>query len=799
MLHKIVKLESIGKFRNYQASGDVAFGRITLIYSDNGGGKTTLASILRSLTQNNPEFIVKRKSTNQIAVQAAQVIERNPSGDTSHTFNHASGWNVSLPDIEIFDIHFVNKNVYSGFEFNDEHKKELHQFVIGDQGVLIKQQIEQNKNSKTQIRQNIVGFETQIVTAVGRGLRNETVSEFCQITQASAININQRIVEAEAALASANSANLLHTLPLLSNLNLFNSQIDFESLSDDLQSSIQSIQNDSLQTIFESHCSDLASNGIKSSQNWLKAGTEYLIVKKNHDATQTLSCPYCKQTISDTLEIIQAYNIKFNEEFESALTRLQNHISAIRSLNIDLLIQSATNISNHNLAALSSWRTHLPSVNALSYNIISDETNFRTEYLALISAVEEKLENPTRQYHTTAGTTFEVSLQNINDRIAIYNTSVLQINNSIALFRGALTSQAAAQNELDKLKIIKDRFVPLVDGLCNSIASERLLLRGLDNAYAILVQNQELAAAAFFGTYKDRVNYYLATVFKTPFQIEDVVHIRPAGMSLHSKMGYKLTIDGQDISFDHRGMLNVQECLSEGDKSTIALALFLAKIDIDPRAADKIVVIDDPLSSFDRNRRMSTVQIVKDLFSMVKQIVVLTHNEYFLLEISKMFNPGDKKIFQLVEDLTARASKIQPLNIDLLLENEYFKHIRELEAFLTNPDIIQKEIVLGRLRNVLESHLRFKFYRQFQPIHNSRQTLGTLIDYIVAQNITLRNEPNRQNVISKLNLINGISCRPHHGEVTPSDPSHIAILNSMSVTELGGFINDTFNLIDNDL
>ncbi len=49
MIHKIERITSIGKFRNYQATGDVAFKKLTLLYGDNGGGKTTLTAILRSL------------------------------------------------------------------------------------------------------------------------------------------------------------------------------------------------------------------------------------------------------------------------------------------------------------------------------------------------------------------------------------------------------------------------------------------------------------------------------------------------------------------------------------------------------------------------------------------------------------------------------------------------------------------------------------------------------------------------------------------------------------------------------
>jgi wobble nucleotide-excising tRNase len=53
-----------------------------------------------------------------------------------HTFS-ANAWSTRYPDIEVFDTHFVDENIYSGCQFSEEHKKQLHQFVVGAQGVVI--------------------------------------------------------------------------------------------------------------------------------------------------------------------------------------------------------------------------------------------------------------------------------------------------------------------------------------------------------------------------------------------------------------------------------------------------------------------------------------------------------------------------------------------------------------------------------------------------------------------------------------------------------------------------------------
>jgi len=118
---------------------------------------------------------------------------------------------------------------------------------------------------------------------------------------------------------------------------------------------------------------------------------------------------------------------------------------------------------------------------------------------------------------------------------------------------------------------------------------------------------------------------------------------------------------------------------------------------------------------------------------------------------------------------------------------------------LQHPDLRKKEIVLGWLRNVLEAHIRFKFYRQLSGLTANNQTFGNLITTLVNQGVVFRDNANRGTIISKLNLINGISCRPHHGEPIPDYTTLGANPNTMNVTELSNFVADTFNLVDNEL
>lgn len=800
MIHKIERLTCIGKFRSYSAVGDVAFNKLTLVYGDNGGGKTNLTSVLRSANQNDPEIIRRRKSTNLATVQGAQIVQRNSGVDTHHTFN-ATGWTNIFPNIEIFDIHFVNENIFSGFDFNEDHKKQLHQFVIGAQGISIQQQIEQNKADKAASKLLQTSIEQQILQQVGNNFTTDKIIRYLAITSTPS-NIAQLIIDAGIALTNASSYSVIQTLQPLSTLPSLNTGIDFSTLKTDLATATETIKNEALQALFEEHCKDLTENSIETPDSWLEKGMSYLNTKKTvqQSEEEKLHCPFCKQEITSTLEIINAYSLKFNEAFNKLVSTIENHLNNLQSFNLEVSIQSLNSINQLNIPKIASWATYLPTtVQSPIFNIIPNENHLKAEFQSLISLVQEKLQNPSQPVSIEDITTFESSLVSINSSINVYNQAVTAYNTGITTFRSTIQTVQQAQSDVDRLNCINLRFSSTVAPLCTQLTAERQNLRTLETAYPLLIQQQETVASAFFASYQTRINYYLGSVFKTLFRIDNVTNIAPQGRSTQSKLGYKLTIDGQDVSFDFTQQTNAKDCLSEGDKSTLALAFFLSKIDVDPAIADKIIIFDDPLSSFDSNRRLYTVQLLTGFLSRVKQVVVLSHNENFLQLISKNIAAGDKKTLRITENFTTNASIIEPLNLEKLVENDYFRHVKELEDFLSHADITKKDTVLGWMRNVLEAHIRFKFYRQLSHIPPNNRTFGNLITTLDSNSVPFRDNGNRLLILQKLRLINGVSCKPHHGEPNPDFVALGIDPTTMNVVELSHLVQETLNLIDNEL
>ena len=120
MIRKIIRISNVGRFAACNAAGDVEFRKLTLIYAENGRGKTTLCDILHSLRSGNGDYIAARKTLGATDEPNIQIRLEN---DTA-TFQ-SGAWSSLYRELAIFDSTFVHENVYAGDYISHEHKKNL--------------------------------------------------------------------------------------------------------------------------------------------------------------------------------------------------------------------------------------------------------------------------------------------------------------------------------------------------------------------------------------------------------------------------------------------------------------------------------------------------------------------------------------------------------------------------------------------------------------------------------------------------------------------------------------------------
>ncbi len=61
-LREVKYVQNIGCFEKGQSVAAATFGRCTLVFGENGRGKSTLADLLRSLTTNNLNILIGRRT-----------------------------------------------------------------------------------------------------------------------------------------------------------------------------------------------------------------------------------------------------------------------------------------------------------------------------------------------------------------------------------------------------------------------------------------------------------------------------------------------------------------------------------------------------------------------------------------------------------------------------------------------------------------------------------------------------------------------------------------------------------------
>ncbi len=82
---------------------------------------------------------------------------------------------------------------------------------------------------------------------------------------------------------------------------------------------------------------------------------------------------------------------------------------------------------------------------------------------------------------------------------------------------------------------------------------------------------------------------------------------------------------------------NFKNTLSAGDRSALAFAFFLAQLEQKQDLGERIVVLDDPITSQDAGRKQFTRHQITSLVDRVRQIIVLSHEPSFLLDLAEDF------------------------------------------------------------------------------------------------------------------------------------------------------------------
>lgn len=152
MLKRIQVLRNIGRFKNCK-TGNLEFGRLTILYGRNTYGKSTLGDVFASIQENDGSLITGRITIPHDGHPqhiTLSLLPLNSPKEVPLTFENGA-WTGSLPaglGIRTFDDGFIHRNVFVARQFNRDTKENFSAFVLGEQGVQQAKAVAEKKQAR---------------------------------------------------------------------------------------------------------------------------------------------------------------------------------------------------------------------------------------------------------------------------------------------------------------------------------------------------------------------------------------------------------------------------------------------------------------------------------------------------------------------------------------------------------------------------------------------------------------------------------------------------------------------------
>jgi len=691
MVERIQLLRNVGQFDSVTQPQQTSFNKLTLIYAENGRGKTTLANIFRSLGTSNSILINER---HRLGAQHAPHIIISASGQLYQFQNGA--WSRTLPDITVFDDNFVAQNVCSGVDIAPSHKQSLHELILGAQGVTLNE-ILKSRVEKVEEHNRTLKLKEAAIPAAERGTL--TVDAFCALTENT--NIDAEIQNAERNLAAARAADTIKQQASFLPLEL--PAFDTAAVEKTLQSDLPGLQAEAAANV-QKHLAKLG----KGSEAWIGEGMQKIAAASVDADGET--CPFCAQGLENS-NIIAHYETYFSEGYATLKSAIIGHGKAVAAAH-DGEIQSAFERAVRlSIQGGDFWRKFM-EVPAIVIDTAEIARAWKAAREPILAALRAKLASPLEKMTISPEIHAAVAAyESHREAIAATSQALLACNAQIAVVKekAAAANVAALSADLAKLKMTKARYSPAIAPLCQAYLTEKNAKKATetlrDNARKALDQYR----ANIFGQYETAINTYLGK-FNAGFRLSSISSQNHRG---GSSCTYSVLIKNVTVPLNADSGPSFKNTLSAGDRNTLALAFFFASIDQEPSLAQKIVVIDDPMTSLDEHRSLATIQEMRDLENRVKQVIVLSHSKPFLCEIWQGADKDNRSALKIVRN--GQSSTIDTWDVHQDCITEHDKRHALIKNYIASGNPGKEREVATALRYVLEAFLRVAYPAHFPP------------------------------------------------------------------------------------
>lgn len=746
MIKRIKLIKNIGTFSDYVASPPIQLEKLTFVYGLNTYGKTTLSDIFQSVKNDDFSFLESRKSIPNISGNQQININyklNNTNQEQELKTQNGSWSNNKLKDnIEIFSSEFIHKNLFTGLSVDRTNKENFTQFILGNTGVELAIDIK-NKRQKLNILNKelpskIPDFvkdrnEQELIEFLNLDIRNLTIEDLKSEYTNKHLELKkekEQLDQPEKILAKPDPClvefvenNLLDSMQKVNNL---------------LNSSYKDISDEALKKVNE-HIAQNFQN-IKIAENWLKTGKDN--IKGNN-------CSFCGQELNIVTDLMKSYNQFFNQEYGTFIEELESNFSVYLK-----------NIKNSFFKLKQRFNNELSKANSFNETVndgvIKQKITELKEQIELLN--EDELNNLISDSLKKIEKLFDE--KKLKPHTSIYSIDLSEIKQSVSSYKGtAVTINKKIRDIIDLVNIYKEKYKD-IGKLKSEINQKEDYLIRIDfkikrieqNSYCEMYRNsvseiEELKREITFNETELETNqtsylqnYYskIDSLFKQFGSSNFTLEKTSSARGLQPVYSLKVKFHGQDISEK-----DFSKVFSESDKRALALAVFWTKIEMKTmeEKANSIIILDDPVTSFDDNRISKSIDLFKSSIKEINQLIILTHYPNFIKRFFEKVHAEstDLKFLELKKD--SQSSKIEVCDIDKLIKSDYQLTFEKITGFI---DRNHENCIKGDLRKFLEAcYLPHFFPHKLIQAKKERADLSQLskkIDYIFSENEEVKNK-----------------------------------------------------------
>lgn len=709
-------IERIKYFKNIGAYGDSGNARIkfkpfTFIYAANTYGKTTFCDIFRSLKTGDIFYINKRR---KIDAKPTENCEVDLTIDGKNVKFEHGNWNipngVQIKDnLEIFDVNFVDEN-FTNFEIMHKNKENLTSFILGERSVELIERLKRQEEAlagKNTLKESLRTFLTKHITtveydAVINEKYNDAFKDFESLmisSKAEIDKLNGQIDEIDKIkqigiinLPKIDYSSLLSYIAQVKDLCLYVCKIDLTKLKEQME--------------------DIKKATPNISEAWIKEGIKY----------SSNNCPFCGAELKNSNRA-QVFLNYFSEQILAFIDKVEVTQGQIaRNFRVASLSKLFMNIAEQK-------RKICQYITCREFDefdeLIESVQNVTEEIEQLVLDTRDELEkNISLKLRSFTSVDFsffkanelEKQILTLTPTITSLITCICKINDKFLAYQRDLTKESI----LSQIKSLESEYksanIILLRGMYNDEINKFIQV---EEHIKELKKNIKATRCEIDEHESDFLNKYFESIQAIFKQLggEHFSLVRETSERGKKKV-YGIKIYYKNIIVDENRF-----CLSESDRRALALSIFLAKIEVD-KNSNSILVLDDPITSFDKDRMRLFLLCLKRLKTeCFCQVILLMHYENFFRSISK--STSEKTLIKIkrIKD-NHYFEEIQ--EDDDIFKDEYEKALDHIIQFI-KADI--NDIAENDVRVFLENYL--KRYYAYEVSNNGALKGGTLHNFIL--------------------------------------------------------------------